>query len=115
MVTPLTTVSTQIEEMKTRIKVKKQQRANYANDRRRPSVGVSFRVSDWVQRPPGPIRYIISRYGPYTFMLNNGFKVNTRWLKLIKRPKTDHVPITTPLVRRYPLRHRQPVQRYRFS
>ena len=113
--TPSTTAPTSIEEMKTRIQIKKQQRANYANDRRRPSVGVSFRVGDWVQRPPGPIRYIVSRCGPYTFMLNDGLKVYTRRLKLIKRSKTDYVPITTPLGRRYPLRHRQPVQRYGFS
>ena len=87
--TPTTTVPTQIEEMKTRIQIKKQQRANYANDRRRPSIGISFRVGDWVQQPPGPIRYIVSRCGPYTFMLNDGFKVNTRRLKLIKRSKTE--------------------------
>ena len=104
--TPSITVPTPIEEMKTRIQIKKQQRANYANDRRRSSVGVSFRVGDWVQQPLGPIRYIVSRCGPYTFMLNDRFKVNTRRLKLIKRSKTDYISITTPLGRRYPLRHR---------
>ena len=34
-------------------------------------------------------------------MLNDGYKVNTRKLRLIKRPKTDYVPVTTPHVRRY--------------
>ena len=40
--TPLTTVPTPIEEMKTRIQINKQQQANYANDQWRPSVGISF-------------------------------------------------------------------------
>ena len=86
----------QIQQLKTTIQLKKQQRAEYANQRRRPLTNAPFPIGNWVQKPPGPIRYIVSKCGPFTFVLNGGYKVNARHLKLIKRPppKQDYVSIS---------------------
>ena len=119
VVFPSFEVSPQLKRMQAKIQAKKQRRAQYANSRRRPVDIAPFRIGDWVQRPPGPIRRIISKCGPFTFALDDGYKVNARRLKLIKRApqeESDYVPVRntrseTP-VRRYPVRERKAVQRY---
>ena len=119
VVFPSFEVSPQLKRMQAKIQAKKQRRAQYANSRRRPVDIAPFRIGDWVQRPPGPIRRIISKCGPFTFALDDGYKVNARRLKLIKRApqeESDYVPVRntrseTP-VHRYPVRERKAVQRY---
>ena len=104
----------QIQQLKTTIQLRKQQRAEYADQRRRPLANAPFQVGDWVQKPPGPIRYIVSKCGPFAFVFNDGYKVNSRHLKLIKRPppKQDYVPISVTPPRHYPTRTQRTVQRY---
>ena len=112
--TPDNSPTPQMQQLKTAVQLKKKQRAEYANQRRRPLDTAPFQVGDWVQKPPGPIRYIVSKCGPFTFVLNDGYKVNTRRLKLIKRPQPDqeYIPISSTPPRRYPIRNRRAVQRY---
>ena len=108
-------------QMKEEVQSKTEKRAAYANDRRRPLTKPYFQEGDWVQKPPGPIRRIVSRVGPYTFKLNDGFTVNARNLILIKRPpcaeyvdmpaKRDVSPRNQ---QRYPKRAILPPARYGF-
>ena len=114
VVFPSSEVSPQLKELQAKNRTKKQRRAQYADSRRRPVDISPFRIGDWVQRPPGPIRRIISKCGP-SFALDDGYKVNARRLKLIKRAppqeESDYVPfrntrLETP-VRRYAIRERK--------
>ena len=108
-------VNPELQELRAAVQSKLEKRAEYANTRRRPLQQVAFRVGDWVQKPPGPIRKIVSRCGNYTFQLNDGYKVNARNLKLIKRPTLEYVAVPSNPGRRYPLRIRRPVDRYGLS
>ena len=115
--------SPEIEALSANVQAKLEKRAAYANNRRRPQTHFQFKVGDWVQQPPGPIRRITSKCGKYTYVLNDAYKVNARRLKLIKRPTTvseeldcDYAPVTrdqhSP---RYPQRSRLPTMRYGFT
>ena len=75
-----------------------------------------FQVGDWVQKPPGPLRRIVSKPGPYTYKLNDGYTVNARHLRLVKRPASSDDYVSVPLKQaRYPTRETQEPDRYIFS
>ena len=103
------------------IREKIDKRAQYANERRRPRNEQWLQVGDWVQKPPGPIRRIVKKVGPYTFKLNDGFTVNTRKLILIKRPSRHDDVASVPdleepvVYNRYPKRRTFKPERYGFS
>lgn len=111
--------SPEVEEIQSAVQDKLEKRAKYANERRRPKTEFSFQVGDWVQMPPGPIRQIVSQCGKYTFTLNDGFKVNARRLRLIKRPSNNsqevYCPVPSSPTPRYPKRSHLPVSRYGFN
>ena len=106
---------------KEEIQRKVEKRADYANDRRKPVTSPDFQVGDWVQKPPGPIRRIVAKIGPYSYKLNDGYTVNARLLRRIKRPSDQvHVPVTqdaqvTPRSDRYLKRQSHEPDRYIFS
>lgn len=103
------------------IREKIEKRALYANERRRPRTDEWLKIGDWVQKPPGPIRRIVEKVGPYTFKLNDGFTVNARKLVLIKRPSGKEYVSTVPddeqsdACDRYPKRRTYEPERYGFS
>ncbi len=115
------------EEMKTTkitIQKKLMKRAAYADERRRPATVCKFRVGDWVQASGGgPIRRLVRQTGEFTFETSDGYKVNTRTLRLKHRPtETCYAPIkatTTPPktspTRRYPRRERRSPLRYGYE
>ena len=114
--TPLDVVTStpptqEANDIKTRVQCKLQQRADYANARRRPLQSPTFRVGDWVQKPPGPIRQIVKQCGTYTYELNDGYKVNARRLKLIRRAEPVEYA-TVSHENRYPQRVRRQTQRF---
>ena len=112
----------QIQKKKEEVLEKHKKRAAYANERRRPLTTPYFQVGDWVQKPPGPIRRIVTRIGPFTFKLNDGYTVNARKLILIKRPTPQNytvVPVEPrpqpQTTQRYPKRDTYAPERYGFS
>ena len=89
------------------VRKKQEEYAAYANNRRRPSFECRFQVGDFVRPGNGPIRKLIKKIGPFTFLTNNNFTVNTRNLRLHHRPKVEYVTIPKDA---QPLNH--PVVRY---
>jgi transposase InsO family protein len=110
-------VSEEIKEKKEEIQRKIEKKAEYANETRRPRKDQIFKIGDWVQKPPGPIRRIVDQIGPYTFKLNDGYTVNSRRLRLIKRPPpAEYAEVKVKSSeRRYPVRNTVPPDRYGFS
>ena len=73
------------KELKEKVQNKLRRRAAYANTRRRPMKDNHFKMGDLVQAQGGPIRNIVKKIGRFTFLTNEGYTVNCRKLKLIKR------------------------------
>jgi len=101
--------------MKEDIHEKKIERASCANSRRRPLKLPKFTIGDLVQKPPGPVKRIIGKSGPYTYVLENGFKVNSRFLKLISRTKDNDCEYVEIPQNRYPTRQRRPPDRLTYE
>ena len=58
-----------------------QKRAAYADSRRRPLVTQKFRPGDVIVTKKGHIRKLKRQVGPYTFELDNRFKINARFIQ----------------------------------
>ena len=63
-----------------KIRLKQNERAEYADSRRRPQVKHPFAVGDRVITRNGLRRILTRQVGPYTFAMNDGFTVNCRHL-----------------------------------
>ena len=57
---PLDSTSPEVQGIKKFVQGKKQQRASYADARRKPAQCSRFKVGDWVNQPAGPIRRMVS-------------------------------------------------------
>ena len=66
--------------------------ARYANERRRPRIGQSFKVGDVIITKGNLRRRIIEQVGPYTFKLDDGFKINSRSILRKVSPKEVSAP-----------------------
>ena len=68
-------------EEEKRIRRIQQERAQYANERRKPLLRNPFNVGDRVITPSGAHRTLVAKMGLYTFRMNDGFTINCRKLK----------------------------------
>lgn len=66
-----------------------QRRADYANERRRPSNSLPYKVNDYVFTKRGGIRKLVKQIGPFTFRLDNGFSINSR--NILRRAKSEEI------------------------
>jgi len=76
-------------ELQKVVQKKIQERIKYANNRRKPQFTNQFKVGDLVQTHGGPIRRLEKQIGPHTFLTDNKFTINTRKLRLVKKPEPE--------------------------
>lgn len=74
---PITSDSNELHKL---IASRSQKNADYANERRRPRFVNPYRVDDFIVTKKGQIRKLIGQVGPFSFKMNNGFTINTRFI-----------------------------------
>jgi hypothetical protein len=72
-----------------RAEEKQQNRAKYADERRRPLHENRFQVGDLVTSRGNTNHRLLEKIGPFSFRLENGLVVNTRGLRLAKSVNTE--------------------------
>jgi hypothetical protein len=84
-----------------------EKRALYADSRRRPLVTQRFQPGDLIETKNGQIRRLRRQVGPYTFEMENGYKINARFIRSkvkdasvndmeVLIPRSVPAPVTNP-------------------